>query len=155
MFRPNAHHGWAGRLERVKIFHTIACWKMHFPIQIKIFSQSHEIIQLQNEKCFSSKKNLIQTIKVTWAKNLTVSCFLCWSTGLTKRKLPMQWICGCLCQRSTESKSAIIALTGRSVTYNSYHSSIVSASNHCTLLIIVHCRKKHFNLFSWVISCLN
>ena len=57
--------------------------------------------------------------------NLTASCFRCWSTGLTKRKLPM------LCTSSVEvyTKEAwkpvlhIAALTGGSVAYSSYHSS--------------------------------
>ena len=57
--------------------------------------------------------------------NVTASCFCHWSTGLTERKLPMK----CTLNVELYAKGAwkpclyIIALTGGSVGYSSYHSS--------------------------------
>ena len=57
--------------------------------------------------------------------NITASCFCHWSTGLPERKLPMQ----CTLNVELYAKGAwkpclyIIALTGGSVGYSSYHSS--------------------------------
>ena len=56
--------------------------------------------------------------------NLTARCFHCWSTGLTKRKLPMQ----CTKRLEVYAKETqkpslhIITLKGGSVAYSSYHS---------------------------------
>ena len=35
---------------------------------VKVSSQSHVAIRLKNKKCFSGRKNLIQTMKITWSK---------------------------------------------------------------------------------------
>ena len=50
------------------ILYSIDCWKMHFPMKIKVSSESHVTIRLKIAKCFSNEKNLIQIIAITWSK---------------------------------------------------------------------------------------
>ena len=70
-------------------------------------------------------------------QNLTASCFLCWSTALTKRKLPVQ--CTISMEVCTEEawkpSLQIIALPGGSVAYRSYISS--SFLNNCYLFFLI------------------
>ena len=58
-------------------------------------------------------------------QNLTASCFHCWSTALTKRKLPIQCTISLevYAEEAWKTNLYIIALTGRSVACSSYHSN--------------------------------
>ena len=42
-------------------------------VTFKVSSQSHMTIRLKNEKCFTNRKNLTQTMKITWSGPLDLS----------------------------------------------------------------------------------
>ena len=58
-------------------------------------------------------------------QNVTASCFRCWSTTLIERKLLMQFTVSIkvYAEEAWKPSLQIIALTGGSVAYSSYHST--------------------------------